>query len=42
MKLTRKLGREEPSVSMDVQGKIVWSRNTEVLTANVQGAAGEF
>lgn len=27
---------------MDVQGKIVWSRNTEILTATVQAAAGAF
>ncbi|EGG07968.1 uncharacterized protein MELLADRAFT_47966 [Melampsora larici-populina 98AG31] len=30
-----KLGREEPSVSMDVAGKVVFTRNAEVLTANV-------
>lgn len=31
-----KLGREEPSVSMDHSGKIVYAKNTEILTANVQ------
>ncbi|KAG0143027.1 hypothetical protein CROQUDRAFT_661774 [Cronartium quercuum f. sp. fusiforme G11] len=30
-----KLGREEPSVSMDLAGKVVFTRNAEVLTANV-------
>ncbi|KAL7424314.1 Coatomer subunit beta' [Cryptotrichosporon argae] len=38
-----KLGRDEPSVSMDSSGKIVYARNTEILTANVSnvGADGE-
>ncbi|CDZ98718.1 coatomer beta subunit [Phaffia rhodozyma] len=31
-----KLGREEPSISMDTSGKIVYARNTEVLTASLQ------
>jgi coatomer subunit beta' len=35
-----KLGRDEPSVSMDASGKVVYARNTEVLTANV-GQLGE-
>jgi coatomer subunit beta' len=35
------LGREEPSVSMDVYGKVVYARNTEILTANLQAVAGE-
>lgn len=30
-----KLGRDEPSVSMDASGKIVYARNTEILTTNV-------
>lgn len=33
-----KLGKEEPSVSMDVSGKVVWAKGAEVLTANA-GAA---
>ncbi|ORY30022.1 coatomer WD associated region-domain-containing protein [Naematelia encephala] len=38
-----KLGRDEPSISMDAAGKIVYARNTEILTANVSsiGADGE-
>ncbi|ORX33386.1 coatomer WD associated region-domain-containing protein [Kockovaella imperatae] len=38
-----KLGRDEPSVSMDVSGKVVYARNTEILTANLStiGDAGE-
>ncbi len=37
------LGRDEPSVSMDTSGKIVYARNTEILSANVSniGAEGE-
>lgn len=30
-----KLGKEEPSVSMDVSGKVVWARGVEVQGANV-------
>lgn len=30
-----KLGKEEPSVSMDVSGKVVWARNAEVLSTNL-------
>ncbi|KAG9050527.1 hypothetical protein FS837_004711 [Tulasnella sp. UAMH 9824] len=30
------LGREEPSFSMDSAGKLVYARNSEVLTANLQ------
>ncbi|PLW32313.1 hypothetical protein PCANC_20471 [Puccinia coronata f. sp. avenae] len=33
-----KLGREEPTISMDVGGKIVFTRNAEVLTCNVAAA----
>ncbi|KAJ9105862.1 hypothetical protein QFC20_004197 [Naganishia adeliensis] len=36
-----KLGREEPSVSMDVSGKVVYAKNTEILTANIQSVADE-
>jgi coatomer subunit beta' len=35
-----KLGREEPSVSMDTSGKIVYAKNTEILTGTVQQATG--
>lgn len=30
-----KLGKEEPSVSMDTSGKVVWARNAEVLSTNL-------
>ncbi|GAA5820114.1 hypothetical protein JCM10212_000447 [Sporobolomyces blumeae] len=36
-----KLGREEPSVSMDAAGKVVYARNAEVLTVALQSAADE-
>ena len=36
-----KLGREEPTISMDVGGKIVFTRNAEVLTCNVAAAQGK-
>ncbi|BGP37532.1 Coatomer subunit beta' [Rhodotorula kratochvilovae] len=36
-----KLGREEPAVSMDTQGKVVYARNAEVLTLALHAAADE-
>lgn len=30
-----KLGKEEPSVSMDTSGKVVWAKGAEVLSANL-------
>ncbi|PWZ03410.1 hypothetical protein BCV70DRAFT_184348 [Testicularia cyperi] len=36
-----KLGKEEPSVSMDAAGKVVWAKNSEVLSANVGASAEE-
>lgn len=30
-----KLGKEEPSVSMDVSGKVVWAKGADVLSANL-------
>ena len=35
-----KLGKEDPCVSMDTSGKVVWARNADVLSANV-GAVPE-
>ncbi|KAH0562022.1 hypothetical protein GP486_003276 [Trichoglossum hirsutum] len=32
-----KMGREEPAVSMDNSGKIVWARHSEVLSAVIKG-----
>ncbi|KAI5120315.1 hypothetical protein M0805_000375 [Coniferiporia weirii] len=34
-----KLGRDEPALTMDPAGKLVYTRNTEVLSANLQSAA---
>ncbi|GAA5949972.1 hypothetical protein JCM10213_004272 [Rhodosporidiobolus nylandii] len=36
-----KVGREEPSVSMDQSGKVVYARNSEILTVALQSAADE-
>ncbi|KAM0745592.1 Coatomer, beta' subunit [Meredithblackwellia eburnea MCA 4105] len=36
-----KLGREEPSVSMDAAGKVVYARNAEVLMATLQAGSPE-
>ncbi|KND01211.1 uncharacterized protein SPPG_04301 [Spizellomyces punctatus DAOM BR117] len=36
-----KLGREEPAVSMDNGGKIIWARHSEILTANVKASVDE-
>ncbi|KAH0537201.1 hypothetical protein FGG08_005979 [Glutinoglossum americanum] len=32
-----KMGREEPAVSMDNSGKVVWARHSEVLSAVIKG-----
>jgi coatomer subunit beta' len=34
------LGREEPAVSMDQNGKVIWARHNEIQTVNVKTAAG--
>ncbi|KAI7849632.1 coatomer WD associated region-domain-containing protein [Circinella umbellata] len=31
-----KLGREEPAVSMDTSGKIIWAKHSEIQTANIK------
>lgn len=31
-----KLGREEPAISMDSLGKIIWAKHSEIYTANVK------
>ncbi len=31
-----KLGREEPAMSMDTSGKIVWARHSEIQQANLK------
>jgi coatomer subunit beta' len=32
-----KLGREEPAVSMDTSGKLIWARQNEVVSAIIKG-----
>lgn len=32
-----KLGREEPAVSMDGSGKLIWARHNEVLSSIIKG-----
>jgi hypothetical protein len=36
-----KMGREEPAVSMDASGKLVWARHNEVLSAVIK-QSGEY
>lgn len=36
-----RLGQEEPVVSMDTSGKIIWARNTEIQTVNVKSLPAE-
>ncbi|CAO3643510.1 unnamed protein product [Cunninghamella echinulata] len=31
-----KLGRDEPAISMDTSGKIIWAKHSEILTTNVK------
>lgn len=33
-----KLGREEPAISMDLNGKIIWARHNEIRTMNIKTA----
>lgn len=32
------LGREQPAVSMDKNGKLIWARHNEIQTANIKSA----
>jgi coatomer subunit beta' len=32
------LGREEPAVSMDGSGKLIWAKHNEILSAIIKGA----
>lgn len=34
------VGREEPAMSMDVSGKIVWARHSEIQQANLKALGG--
>ncbi|RKP36923.1 coatomer subunit beta, partial [Dimargaris cristalligena] len=36
-----KMGQEEPAVSMDASGKIIWAKYTDIQTANVKASAME-
>lgn len=36
-----KLGRDEPAISMDTSGKIIWAKHSEILTANVKTGIGK-
>lgn len=36
-----RLGREEPVVSMDSSGKIIWAKNAEIQTVNVKTSVGK-
>ncbi|KAF9584955.1 hypothetical protein BGW38_004501 [Lunasporangiospora selenospora] len=36
-----KLGREEPTVSMDSSGKIIWAKHNDIQTANVKTSVGD-
>ncbi|KAJ3206133.1 Coatomer subunit beta' [Dinochytrium kinnereticum] len=36
-----KLGREEPAVSMDNSGKIIWAKHNEIRTANVKASVDD-
>lgn len=33
-----KMGREQPAVSMDSQGKVIWAKGTEIQTAVIKGS----
>ena len=35
------MGREEPAVSMDGSGKVIWARHSEILTTNIK-VPGEY
>jgi coatomer subunit beta' len=34
-----KMGREEPAVSMDTSGKLIWARHSEVVSSIIKGDA---
>ena len=37
-----KLGREEPAMSMDTNGKIIWAKHSEIQQANLKTITGEI
>ncbi|KAG0345867.1 Coatomer subunit beta' [Podila humilis] len=36
-----KLGREDPTVSMDTGGKIIWAKHNDIQTANIKATLGD-
>jgi coatomer subunit beta' len=32
-----KMGREEPAVSMDSSGKLIWARHSEIVSSIIKG-----
>lgn len=36
-----KLGREEPAMSMDMNGKIIWAKHSEIQQANLKAMSGK-
>ncbi len=39
--VNKQLGREEPAISMDNSGKIIWAKHSEIQTANVKASLEE-
>ncbi|KAI7743203.1 hypothetical protein M8C21_020559 [Ambrosia artemisiifolia] len=37
-----KIGREEPVVSMDNSGKIIWSKHNEIQTVNIKSVGADY
>lgn len=37
-----KLGREEPAISMDSNGKIIWAKHSEMQQANLKAMGGKY
>ncbi|XP_028091588.1 coatomer subunit beta'-1-like isoform X1 [Camellia sinensis] len=37
-----KIGREEPIVSMDSSGKIIWAKHNEIQTVNIKSVGADF
>lgn len=37
-----KIGREEPVVSMDNSGKVIWSKHNEIQTVNIRSVGADY
>lgn len=37
-----KIGREEPVVSMDNSGKVIWSKHNEIQTVNIKSMGADY